>query len=166
LVGARLPPVELRRRPESVVGPPLGPAEARGVGAALLRLLLVVVAAAARRAAAAYLTPPRPIEELPNMAVASAARIYARRGLSVRRRRAIAAAGGNLGGDCGEGEIRSRPASAPSTAIYRGRCGPDVGACIADGGRRADVVSIPCEKRPPTRKSARAVRCGPVCGVC
>jgi hypothetical protein len=44
MVGARLPPVELRRRPESVVRPPLRPAEARSVGAALLRLLLIIVA--------------------------------------------------------------------------------------------------------------------------
>jgi hypothetical protein len=39
---------------------------------------------AARRTAAANLTPPRLIEELPDMAVASAGRIYARHGLSVR----------------------------------------------------------------------------------
>jgi hypothetical protein len=69
---ARLPPVELRRRSESIVRPLLRPAEAHGVGAALLRLLLVVATAAARRAPAANLTPPRPIEELPDMVVASA----------------------------------------------------------------------------------------------
>jgi hypothetical protein len=57
LVGARLPPVELQQWPESVVCPPLGPAEAHGVGAVLLRLLHVYVAAATRRATAAYLIP-------------------------------------------------------------------------------------------------------------
>jgi hypothetical protein len=72
LVGARLPPVELRRRPESVICPPLRPAEARGVGAMLLCLLLLVSAAAVRRATASNLTPPRLIEELPDMVVASA----------------------------------------------------------------------------------------------
>jgi hypothetical protein len=81
-------------------------------------------------------------------------------------RRAIAAAGGSLGGDCGEREISSRPASTHSTAIYRDRCGPDAGAWIADEGRRDDTVSVWCEKRPPTRKSARVARCGSVCGVC
>jgi hypothetical protein len=70
LVGARLPPVELQRQPESVVHPPLRPTEARGVGATLLRLLLG--------------PPPRPIEELSDMVVASAGRICARCGLCVR----------------------------------------------------------------------------------
>jgi hypothetical protein len=48
------------------------------------------------------------------------------------RRRAIAAAGRRFRGESGEGETRFRP---PSTAIYRGRCGPDGGLLVFARGR-------------------------------
>jgi hypothetical protein len=57
LVGARLPLLEVRRRPEAVLGETPRPVEAHGVRAALLRLLLVNIVAAARWAAAADVTP-------------------------------------------------------------------------------------------------------------
>jgi hypothetical protein len=76
LVCVRLPPVELRWQPETVVGPPPGPVEARSVGPALLRLV-VVAAAAARWPSASDLTPPRPIDEFPDMLRARAASICA-----------------------------------------------------------------------------------------
>jgi hypothetical protein len=57
LVCTRFPPVQLRRRTETVVGPLPGPVEARSVGPALLRLLVVVAATAAQCPSASDLTP-------------------------------------------------------------------------------------------------------------
>jgi hypothetical protein len=49
------------------------------------------------------------------------------------RRQGIAAAGKRRGGESGEFEPGFGPASTPSTAIYRGRWGPD-GGCNHDAG--------------------------------
>jgi hypothetical protein len=58
------------------------------------------------------------------------------------------------GGESGEVEPDFGPASTPSTTIYRGRWGTDVGACNRDAG------SGLCEKSPSTHKSGRAARYG------
>jgi hypothetical protein len=95
------------------------------------------------------------------MLVASAGRICVRRGSRVRP---TASNCGGGGGGIGRGlrrggdQVTTRIDPLDRYILRSMRAG--CAACIADGGRRADAVSDRCEKRPPTRKLARAARCG------
>jgi hypothetical protein len=144
LVCARLPPVELRRRPESIVRPPLGPAEAHGVRVALLHLLIVVAAAAARWASAADVTPLQPIDEFPDMLLARAVSICAWRG-GLLRPAARNCGGGE--GKCGEVEPGFGP-NRTHQPLYHGRWG-QMGAPATAMRADGPIRGLICMKKAP-----------------